>query len=94
MEVLEKDSSKRGKAQAQAVREQLPRVKAAAYYNLACAYSRQKKSSEALDSLKAAVASGFDDKKALMGDPDLASVRQNPEFKIITASVGKLRSSL
>jgi tetratricopeptide (TPR) repeat protein len=94
MEVLEKDASKRGKAQAQAVREQLPKVKAAAYYNLACIYSRQQKANDALESLKAAVAAGFDDKKSLMADPDLAAVRQSPEFKIIAASIGKAKSSL
>jgi tetratricopeptide (TPR) repeat protein len=92
MEVLEKDASKRGKAQAQAVREQLPKVKAAAFYNLACIYARQQKANDALDSLKSAVAAGFDDKKSLMADPDLAGVRQNPEFKNILALVGKAKS--
>src|SRR5262249_8743786 len=89
MEVFEKDASKRGNAQAQALREQLPKVRAAANYNLACIYSRQKRSNDALDSLRAAVAAGFDDQKSLIGDPDLANVRQNPEFKSILASVGK-----
>lgn len=51
-----------------------------AYYNIACVYSRQKKSKEALEALKQALEYGFDDFDWMEKDPDLDNIRDLPEF--------------
>jgi len=91
--VQDKGGPNRGKEQAQLLRERLPKVKARSYYTLACAYSRQKNTEAALDAVQKALAAGFDDKKTLQTDPDLAVVRQNPQFNTVIAGVGKARTS-
>jgi tetratricopeptide (TPR) repeat protein len=93
MEVQDKSGPNRGREQARMVRDRLPKVKATSYYNLACIYSRQRNNDAALDAVQKAVAAGFDDKKALMTDPDLASVRQNPQFATAIAAVGKPKTT-
>jgi len=93
MEVKDKTAAARGKEQALALRDRLPKAKAYAYYTLACALSRQKNSDAALDAVQKAIASGYNDKKALQTDPDLATVRQNPQFATAIAAVGKAKTS-
>jgi tetratricopeptide (TPR) repeat protein len=93
MEVKDKTGAGRGKEQALALRDRLPKVKAYSYYNLACALSRQKNGEASLDAVQKAIAAGFDDKKALQTDPDLATVRQNPQFATAVAAIGKGKTS-
>ena len=57
-------------------------------YNLACAHARNGNVRMALDSLRQAVASGFSDKALILRDPDLAAIRDRPEFREI---VGRIR---
>jgi uncharacterized protein YdbL (DUF1318 family) len=87
LEVDGKDRTSREKAQAQALRAELPKVKAAAHFNMACLYSLQKKQEAGLESLKAAMASGFSNRKALTSDPDLAFLRTAAAFREVVASV-------
>jgi len=82
-EVEEKEPAKRRKAQADRLKAELPRAKAAGHFNLACALSRQKKTAEALAELRASLDAGFKDRKALQSEPDLALVRQSPEYREI-----------
>lgn len=86
-EVAEKDAAARKRAQAEKLKAELPKARANAHYNLACAYSLQKQKDPALAALRAAVDAGFADKKSLNGDSDLAFVRQAPEFKEIAAKI-------
>ncbi len=51
------------------------------HYNLAALYAAQNQRDRALDSLDKALALGFTDYDALRGDPDLASLRRDPEFQ-------------
>ena len=50
-------------------------------YNLACAYALSGKTEDALDSIEAAMASGFSDVEHIKKDPDLASLRSTERFK-------------
>jgi hypothetical protein len=50
------------------------------HYNLACALARQGKTEAALASLRAAVENGFRNVPHIAADPDLVSLRQEPEF--------------
>jgi uncharacterized protein YdbL (DUF1318 family) len=84
---VDKDKPSRQKAQAQALRAQLPKTRAAAYFNMACLYSLEKKQEAGLESLKAAMAAGFDNRKALNSDPDLAYLRTSAAFREVVASV-------
>lgn len=54
---------------------------AGAAYNVACAYSRLGQSKEAFEWLRRAKEGGFNEKKQMNEDPDLASLRDLPEWK-------------
>ncbi len=86
-EVPEKDPGTRPAAQARALRERLPKVVAMANYNLACVYSLKQDKVRAVEALRAALASGFNDRKALTSDTDLAFVRAAPEFQDILIGI-------
>jgi tetratricopeptide (TPR) repeat protein len=50
------------------------------YYNLACCRARQGKKREALLALQHAIKNGWDDAEHMQKDPDLASLRRDPNF--------------
>mmetsp|Transcript_8394 Transcript_8394/g.9223 ORF Transcript_8394/g.9223 Transcript_8394/m.9223 type:complete len:233 (+) Transcript_8394:272-970(+) len=52
----------------------------AAHYNIACAYARLGKVSEACTSIENAFQSGFDNYETVRGDPDLSPVHDTLEF--------------
>jgi tetratricopeptide (TPR) repeat protein len=52
-----------------------------AQYNVACCYSMIEQKDAAMDALKAALISGFDDYKMMRGDASLSYVRKDPRFK-------------
>lgn len=54
-----------------------------AHYNLACSYGLLKKSDQAIGTLKRALELGYRDFRYLKEDQDLASVRQDPRFRIL-----------
>jgi tetratricopeptide (TPR) repeat protein len=87
IEVDEQDPVKRKKAQTDTLKMRIPTTKADVHYNLACLYSLQKQKDSALEELRAAIDSGFSDKKALSGDPDLSFVRGSQDFRDIAAKV-------
>jgi tetratricopeptide (TPR) repeat protein len=60
------------------------------YYNLACALAIAHKSDDALAALETAAARGWSDVAHMVGDPDLASLRDSPRF---AALVAKLRAT-
>jgi transcriptional regulator GlxA family with amidase domain len=66
---------------------EFPEVRGDALYNLACGYATQGKKEEALTSLEQAVASGFRARWLLVGDPDLAIIREDARFQKILASI-------
>lgn len=49
-------------------------------YNLGCSYARLDNQEKAIESLESAIRQGFDDRDLLISDPDLAGLRQSPEF--------------
>jgi hypothetical protein len=59
------------------------------YYNLACIESRAGDAIAAFDALQEAVLLGYANADSMQTDPDLATVRQNPGFAGLLASVGK-----
>jgi len=54
-------------------------------YNVACAYVRDAEFSEALEWMNRAIDLGFEDKHALVSDPDLEALRSLPEFGALVA---------
>lgn len=54
-----------------------------ASYNLACAFSRQKKTNEALTALEKAIELGFDNADQLVKDPDLENLREHQRYSKI-----------
>lgn len=58
-----------------------------ALYNLACTYALAGDREKAIDAISRAVASGFNVKPALQGDPDLASIREDGRFKELIAKM-------
>jgi tetratricopeptide (TPR) repeat protein len=50
------------------------------YFNLACAYARDKNSDKALESLRLAIQEGFNERELLESDKDLEFIRKTPEF--------------
>mmetsp|Transcript_33746 Transcript_33746/g.80094 ORF Transcript_33746/g.80094 Transcript_33746/m.80094 type:complete len:339 (-) Transcript_33746:164-1180(-) len=52
-----------------------------AQYNIACCYSSLGQMEAGLDALKAALLAGFEDYKKVRNDPNLAKLRESPEFK-------------
>jgi dienelactone hydrolase len=57
------------------------------FFDLACAYSRLKEKPRALAALKKAVDNGYKDVHALESDPDLDSIRSDPEFQRILSNL-------
>jgi len=57
-------------------------------YNLACAYSLNGRTEEALKCLDQAVAQGFTDKAHIDGDPDLANIRDTQRYRDILQGIG------
>ena len=49
-------------------------------YELAKTYANAGMNDRALDYLRKALGEGFNDRKKLMNDPELASLRETPEF--------------
>jgi tetratricopeptide (TPR) repeat protein len=80
LNVEEKSVLRHPEVQAETLRDHLGKIKAIAQYNLACLYSLRNEKQPALDALKKAIETGFDDKKTLASDPDLAFIRTAPEF--------------
>jgi tetratricopeptide (TPR) repeat protein len=60
-----------------------PRLNPAVYFNLACMHARRGENGEALLWLRRAASHGFTRRAALLEDPDLASLRQEAEFRAI-----------
>ncbi len=86
-EVPETDPARRRQLQAAKLKAELPKAKAVTHYNLACNYSLQKQKDGALSELKLAIDAGFSGKLPLNTDPDLAFVRQSPEFRELLGKV-------
>ena len=61
------------------------------HYNLACAYVRQGDKASAIKSLQQAVALGFADPTLLATDRDLATLRDEPEFKKVVETAWSLK---
>ena len=59
--------------------------KPTAHYNAACCHSQLGAEELALQQLFLAVENGFDDYETLLQDPDLAPVRQSPQFQSLAA---------
>lgn len=57
-------------------------------YNAACAASRLGRVDEGIEWLERAVAAGFDERAALDGDHDIATLREDPRFGPIRARLG------
>jgi len=62
---------------------------ATAHYNLACSLALTRRRAEALRELRRALALGYDDFRWMQQDPDLASLRDDPEFRALFPAVGK-----
>lgn len=54
---------------------------ATAHYNLACSLALSKKRPDALKSLRKAVSLGYDDLDWMRQDPDLETLKSDPEFR-------------
>ncbi|HEX7632338.1 MAG TPA: hypothetical protein VF388_09410 [Lacunisphaera sp.] len=54
---------------------------ATAHYNLACSLALAKKRPDALKSLRKAVSLGYDDLDWMQQDPDLETLKSDPEFR-------------
>tara|TARA_B100000315_G_C14529389_1_gene565402 strand:- start:974 stop:1381 length:408 start_codon:yes stop_codon:yes gene_type:complete len=61
------------------------------HYNLACSLSLTGKPKEALGALKKAVLLGYSDFKYILGDSDLVSLRELPEFGTFFSKLKKLK---
>jgi tetratricopeptide (TPR) repeat protein len=57
-------------------------------YNTACSYALAGNTDKAIELLDRLVASGYKDKSALMSDPDLAAVRNDPRFAELVKRIG------
>lgn len=64
---------------------EFPEFRADALVNIACFYSRDGKTKEALGALEDAIAAGFKAKSRLQNDEDLASLRIDPRFQKLVA---------
>lgn len=58
-------------------------------YNVACTYSLMGEKEKALDTLEKAVHNGFSHKEWIENDPDFTSIRGEPRFKALLASLSK-----
>ncbi len=54
-----------------------------AHYNLACSYVLLKKTDQAINTLRRALELGYRDFRYLKEDQDLASLRQDPRFRLL-----------
>ena len=66
--------------------ERLVRLRPAdptAFYNLACSYSLLRRTNEAFNSLKKALALGYNDFSHMLKDPDLEHLRSTPRFRAL-----------
>jgi tetratricopeptide (TPR) repeat protein len=92
--VLSDDYSRRGKLDdGLKADEQLARIHPGdptVLYNLACSYSLARKLEDAVASLNRALATGFNDFKWLLRDPDLMNLRKDPLFKKVLLKIGAL----
>lgn len=59
-----------------------------AHYNLACSLALSQKHTDALRSLQVAITLGYDDRDWMEQDPDLESLKGDPEFELL---LGKLK---
>ena len=57
-----------------------------ARYNLACSLAVAGRPDEAIDSLSRAILLGYDDLAHMEADPDLASLRNHPDFRALLGS--------
>jgi tetratricopeptide (TPR) repeat protein len=60
-------------------------------YNLACSYSLLKQIEPGLEALEKALSLGYDEFSFLMSDPDLESLRKEPQFKKLVERYRKKR---
>jgi len=60
-----------------------------AHYNLACSLALTRRRAEALRELRRALELGYDDFRWMQKDPDLASLRDDPEFRALLPAVPK-----
>ena len=60
-----------------------------AHYNLACSLALTRRRADALRELRRALDLGYDDFRWMQQDPDLASLRDDPEFRALFPAVGK-----
>lgn len=60
---------------------------ATARYNLACSFALSNRPLEAIEALQVAVKLGYADYEWMRQDPDLASLRPDPEYQSILAQV-------
>ncbi|GAB5354031.1 hypothetical protein AAMO2058_000084900 [Amorphochlora amoebiformis] len=68
--------------------------KQAAYYDMACCYSKLKNTDSSLDALEEAVSLGYDEASKILSDPDLAYLRKTERFQdIIRGISGGVSSS-
>lgn len=58
----------------------------AAYYDLACYYSLLAKTEQAMAAIEMALCKGFCDFDWMLQDPDLSTLRHNPEFEFLLQS--------
>jgi dienelactone hydrolase len=61
--------------------------KPGAWYNLACAEARSRRKAAALVALEQAIAKGYADREHLASDPDLESLREEPRYLAVLASL-------
>ena len=57
------------------------------HYNLACSLALLGRTAAALDALERAISLGYRDPEHMQGDADLASVRSEPRFQTLLASL-------
>ncbi len=61
---------------------------ATAHYNLACSLALSGRKPDALRALARAIELGYDDRKWMLKDPDLAEFKGDPEFERLVAGMG------
>jgi predicted Zn-dependent protease len=67
---------------------QLQPDNATAHYNLACSLALSDRKPDALRALARAIELGYDDRKWMLKDPDLAAFKGDPEFTRLLAKIG------
>ncbi|MEY3608914.1 MAG: hypothetical protein RLZZ447_1702 [Verrucomicrobiota bacterium] len=60
-----------------------------AHYNLACSLALTRRRTDALRELRRALELGYDDFRWMQQDPDLASLRDDPEFRALLPAAPK-----